>query len=47
VAVAEDRRERAAKALRDADEGLAAARAQAEAATEAHRRARDDLKNSS
>jgi hypothetical protein len=43
VQVAEQRRERAAQTLRDADEALAAARAEAETAADAHRRAREQL----
>jgi hypothetical protein len=40
---AEERRERAAQALDEADAALAAARAQAQEAGEAHRRAREEL----
>lgn len=43
--VAEERRERAAQALADADETLATAREEAEAAEAANRRARDGLEN--
>jgi hypothetical protein len=41
--LAEERRERAANALHDAEEALLTARAEAEAAADAHRRAHDDL----
>jgi hypothetical protein len=41
--IAEERRERAAQALRDADDALAKARAEAEAAADAHSRALDEL----
>ena len=41
--IAQERREHAAQALADADDKLANATSQAEAAVEAHRRARDEL----
>ena len=41
--VARERRERAAQALREADDGLASAQAAAHAAAEASRRAREQL----
>ena len=43
LALAEERRERAASAMRDADEALAAARAEADAAAAAHRSVQEQL----